>query len=74
MNQQQEVILKKILRCGRKTYFFDVKLAKNDNKYLKITESSFVKEGEARIRNSFVLFKDHLKGFVKIMKDIEGRI
>ena len=49
-------------------------MAKNDNKYLKITESSFVKEGETRIRNSFVLFKDQIKGFVKIMKEIESRI
>ncbi|KKS01351.1 MAG: hypothetical protein UU53_C0014G0038 [Candidatus Curtissbacteria bacterium GW2011_GWC2_41_21] len=34
-----------ILKMGAKTIFFDVNLAANDKKYLKITESRFTGEG-----------------------------
>ena len=37
-----------MLRAGKKTYFFDVKLSQNNKKYLKITESSFEGEGKER--------------------------
>jgi len=57
------------LRFGKRTYFFDVKDASNGNKYLKITESRFVKEGERR-RNVFTFFKDDVKDFVNKMKEM----
>ena len=62
-----------MLRCGKRTYFFDVKEASNGSKYLKITESSFTKENE-RKRNSFILFKEDLGGFIKIIKELEEKI
>ena len=34
-----------VLKMGAKTIFFDVNLAANDKKYLKITESRFAGEG-----------------------------
>jgi len=61
----------KILKCGARTYFFDVKEAKNGNKYLKITESRFVKEGGERKRNSFILFKEDIGGFIKNLQEIK---
>jgi hypothetical protein len=61
----------KILKCGERTYFFDVKEARNGNKYLKITESRFVKEGEERKRNSLTLFKEDIEGFKKIIQEIK---
>ena len=51
------------LKCGKRTYFFDVSVASNDKKYLKITESRFVEEGKDRIRNSLLLFAEDLINF-----------
>ena len=59
-------------RNGSKTFFFDVNLATNEKKYLKITESRFVGEGEERIRNSVVLFPENVKDFQKSLKEMIG--
>lgn len=63
-----------ILKAGKRTYFFDIREASNGNKYLKISESTFVKEGEPRKRNTFILFKDDLKEFAKIVKTLETEL
>lgn len=52
-----------VLKCGKRTFFFDVNLASNNKKYLKITESQFVAEGQDRKRNTFLLFPEDLKNF-----------
>ena len=38
-NQEKNEILSRAVRAGKRTYFFDVKTTKNDEKYLTITES-----------------------------------
>ena len=63
-----------ILKCGRKTFFFDVNLASNDKKYLKITESRFVKEGEAPKRSSFVLFPEDAMNFQEQVKEMASAL
>ena len=63
-----------MLKMGKRTYFFDLKDATNGNKYLKISESTFVKEGEPRRRNTFILFKDDLKEFMKTVKTLESQL
>lgn len=57
-------------RNGSKTFFFDVNLASNDKKYLKITESRFVGEGEDRKRNSVILFPENVRDFQKNLKEM----
>ena len=57
------------LQCGKRTYFFDVSVASNDKKYLKITESKFVEEGKDRIRNSLLLFVEDLANFQASLGD-----
>lgn len=57
------------LRFGKRTYFFDIKDAANGSKYLKVTESRFVKEGERR-RNTVVFFKDDVKEFASKLKEM----
>ena len=37
--QEKNEILSRSVRAGKRTYFFDVKVTKNDDKYLTITES-----------------------------------
>ena len=59
-------------RIGAKTFFFDVNLATNNKKYLKITESRFVGEGKDRVRNSVVLFPENIQDFQKNLKAMIG--
>lgn len=58
------------IRFGRRSYFFDLNQAGNEKKYLKITESKFMGEGQERIYNSFLLFPEDIKGFLKNFKDM----
>lgn len=57
------------LKLGAKTIFFDVNVASNDKKYLRITTSRFVGEGKDRIRSSFVLFPEDMADFQTNLKD-----
>ncbi len=52
-----------ILKAGRKNFFFDINVASNNKKYLKITESLFVGEGSETKRSSLVLFPEELVNF-----------
>lgn len=62
-SSQKKSIKSSSLKTSGKMYFFDVYLAANNKKYLKVTESRFVKEGEERIRNSIVLFPEEVQSF-----------
>lgn len=59
-------------RIGNKTFFFDVNIASNESKYLKVTESRFMGEGQDRVRNSVVLFPKEVKDFQANLKDMIG--
>lgn len=62
------------LKCGKRTYFFDVNLASNNKKYLKITESRFVEEGQDRKRNSFILFPEDAINFQSRLTEIVSHL
>ncbi len=64
----QKNIDTKTLKFGKRTYFFDVKEASNGNKYVRVTESRFIKEGEPWRRNTITLFKDDAVEFLKMLK------
>lgn len=68
----QNRVKSSVLKMGAKTIFFDVNLAANNKKYLKITESRFAGEGEDRVRSSVMLFPENIEGFTKSLKDIVG--
>lgn len=57
-------------RNGAKTFFFDVNLASNNKKYLRITESRYVGGKEDRVRNSVVLFPENIGEFQKNLKEM----
>lgn len=61
-----------MLRAGSRTYFFDINVASNNKKYLRVTESRFVEEGKDRIRNSVVLFPEDVQDFQKNLKEMLG--
>ena len=71
MNEQATKDATNILKCGKRTYFFDLREAKNGSTYLRITESQFLGEGTERRRNSFILFKDDIQGFVSKIESFE---
>lgn len=62
------------VRFGRRTYFFDVKKASNDKKYLKITESQFMGEGKDRQYNSFFLFGEDVNEFKKSLEEMAASL
>lgn len=59
-------------RRGNKTFFFDVNIASNEKKYLKVTESRYMGEGADRVRNSVVVFPEEVMDFQQYLKDIIG--
>lgn len=61
-----------MVRAGRRTIFFDVNVAANDKKYLKITESRFVGEGDETVRNSLLLFPEDVANFQENLKQMVG--
>jgi len=61
----------KVLKCSGKTIFFDTYAAKNNSKYVKITESRFNKETKQSVRYSIILFNEDLEGFKKTLEEIK---
>lgn len=54
------------IKTKGKTYFFDVKQAKNGNKYLSISESWLDKSGQKK-RSTLTVFSDHLAEFAQAL-------
>ncbi len=70
----REEVLSRSLKAGKRTYFFDVKQTRNDDKYLVITESkklfndsdgSFTYE-----KHKIFLYKEDYEKFAKMLNDI----
>ena len=62
------------LKMGRQTIFFDVNVASNSRKYLKISESHFVGDNGETKRSSFVLFPEQLNDFQTRLTEIAGDV
>ncbi len=71
-NNKKSTIKSAVLKAGAKTFFFDVNVASNDKKYLKITESRFSGEGKDRVRSSVVIFPEQIQGFAENLKEMAG--
>lgn len=72
--QLKKPVKSSILKCGKRTYFFDVNLASNNKRYLKITESRFEGEGQDRKRNSMILFPDDVLNFQSRLDEAIGYV
>lgn len=70
---EKEEIFSKVLRAGRRTYFFDVRATKADDYYLTITES---KKHEDNNGNSYYkkhkvyLYKEDFENFNSILGEV----
>jgi hypothetical protein len=73
-NQQyRKPIKSSILKSGKRTFFFDINVAQNNKKYLKLTESQVpAKEGEKGKRSSFILFPEDVKNFKTSLEEVIG--
>ena len=71
--KDQEEIFSKVLRAGRRTYFFDVRTTKAGDYYLTITESKkFTNEDGSYMykKHKIYLYKEDFRGFKKILDEM----
>ncbi len=52
--------------AGRRTYFIDVKLTAQGERYLKISESG-PRKGESFKHDRVMIFEDHIKDFAEVL-------
>jgi hypothetical protein len=68
----REEIYTKVVRAGKRTYFFDVKATRKDDYYLTITESKkrLGKEGKVFYeKHKIFLYKEDFEKFAEGLKD-----
>lgn len=67
--QNENEIFTKLLKAGRRTYFFDVRETKAGDYYLTITESkkNFAENGESSYeKHKIYLYKEDFKNFLEL--------
>jgi hypothetical protein len=68
--QDDKSIKSEMIRCGKRTYFFDVQLASNNKKYLKITETRLMEENEPRKRSTVMIFPEDIDRFNSVLSRV----
>ncbi len=71
--QEQEEIFSKVVRAGRRTYFFDVRATKADDYYLTITESKKFTNDDCSFhfkKHKIYLYKEDFQEFGDTHKEI----
>ena len=68
-----EGVYSKIIKAGDRTYFVDVREARNKSKYLAISETRPSGNGEKKFtRSKVVVFNDHLDEFRSALDEAVG--
>lgn len=76
-SMQQEEIFSKVLRAGRRTYFFDVRATKADDYYLTITESKKFTNDDGSFhykKHKIYLYKEDFDGFRELLAEMTDYI
>ena len=60
------------LKTKGKIYFFDIKAAKNGNKYLSISET-WIKDGQKH-RSNITVFQDNMQEFTKAISQMQDKV
>jgi len=71
-NTQMESVFSKVLRAGRRTYFFDVRATKADDYYLTITESVKTTNSDGSFffkKFKLFLYKEDFTKFLEFFKE-----
>ncbi len=69
----KQEIHSKVIRAGKRTYFFDVKSTRSDEYYLTITESKkrFSEHGKMQYeKHKIFLYKEDFEKFTECLEDI----
>ena len=69
----KEEIYSKVLRAGRRTYFFDVRATKADDYYITITESKKFTEEDGSYhfkKHKIYLYKEDFAAFQEILNEM----
>ncbi|NOY96501.1 MAG: PUR family DNA/RNA-binding protein [Chlorobi bacterium] len=69
----KQEIYSKVVRAGKRTYFFDVKSTRNDEFYLTITESKkkFESDGKYHFeKHKVFLYKEDFNKFIDNLQDV----
>lgn len=76
-NNSREEIFSKVLRAGRRTYFFDVRATRADDYYLTITESKKHTNEDGSFfykKHKIYLYKEDFTGFSEMLSDVTDYI
>lgn len=71
--RDNEEIFSKVLRAGRRTYFFDVRSTKAGDYYLTITESKKFTNDDGSFhfkKHKIYLYKEDFEGFTEILNEM----
>jgi hypothetical protein len=74
---EKEEIFSKVLRAGRRTYFFDVRATKADDYYITITESKKFTEADGSFhfkKHKIYLYKEDFAAFAEILKEMTSYV
>ena len=77
LDLNQDEIFSKVLRAGRRTYFFDVRETKASDYYLTITESKkFTNEDDTYYykKHKIYIYKEDFKNFSDFLNETMGFI
>lgn len=72
----RDEVFTKVVKAGRRTYFFDIKKTKGNDLYLTITESKKFTEGESERfeKHKIFLYKEDFENFEDALKESLSKI
>jgi len=74
---EKDEIFSKVLRAGRRTYFFDVRATKADDYYITITESKKFTEEDGSFhfkKHKIYLYKEDFAAFSEILQEMTAYV
>ena len=74
---EKEEIFSRVLRAGRRTYFFDVRATKADDYYITITESKKFTEEDGSFhfkKHKIYLYKEDFAAFADILQEMTSYV
>lgn len=73
MNSEQNEIYSKVVRAGKRTYFFDIKATKANDLYITLTESKKVYDEDGNDnfqKHKIFLYKEDFEKFKEGLDDV----
>ena len=77
MSNEQKEMYSKVVRAGKRTYFFDIKATKGNDLYITLTESkkSFDDDGDGNYqKHKIFLYKEDFEKFREGLDDVLAKI